>query len=131
MVQNVQERPDRAGFRRNVGEQTQFLFTKEQFQAAFMGMNLTTAARALERAGMLRRNDRNLTVKATLPDLGKVRVYAVTMPDEDGGNHARHCSPTLQGKRRFGLHGTDRTDLETPVGPQEAGLAVVDPNRPD
>lgn len=76
---------DRAGFRRKVGEQVQFLFTKEQFQAMITGLNQTTAAKALARAGLLRRNDRNLTIQVTLPDLGKVRVYAVTLPDDDGG----------------------------------------------
>ena len=82
----VQERiPDRAGFRRKVGEQVQFLFTKEQFRAMLTGLNPTMAAKALARAGLLRRNDRNLTIQVTLPDLGKVRVYAVTLPDDDGG----------------------------------------------
>jgi putative DNA primase/helicase len=82
----VQERiPDRAGFRRKVGEQVQFLFTKEQFRAMLTGLNPIMAAKALARAGLLRRNDRNLTIQVTLPDLGKVRVYAVTLPDDDGG----------------------------------------------
>ncbi|NCC04981.1 MAG: DUF927 domain-containing protein [Proteobacteria bacterium] len=75
---------DRAGFRREAGEHTQFLFTKEQFQAMLTGLNLTTAAKSLARAGLLRRNDKNLTVQVTLPDLGKVRVYAVQLPDDGG-----------------------------------------------
>lgn len=82
----VQERiPDRAGFRRKVGDQTQFLFTKEQFQAMLTGLNPIMAAKALDRAGLLRRTDKNLTIKATLPDLGRLRVYAVTLPDDDEG----------------------------------------------
>jgi hypothetical protein len=35
---------------------------------------------------MLYRNDgKNMTVRVTLPDLGKLRVYVVTLPDDDGG----------------------------------------------
>jgi hypothetical protein len=50
------------------------------------GLNVTTAARALDRAGMLFRNDgNNLTVRVKLPDLGKPRVYAVVLSDDDGG----------------------------------------------
>jgi len=82
----AQERiPDRAGFRRKVGEQVQFLFTKEQFQTMLTGLNPIMAAKALDRAGLLRRTDKNLTIKATLPDLGRLRVYAVTLPDDDEG----------------------------------------------
>ena len=44
------------------------------------------AAKALYQAGLLHRNDgRNLTVQAVLPDLGKARVYAVVMQDDEGG----------------------------------------------
>jgi len=77
---------DRAGFRRTLNGQEQFLFTGDQFKAVLGGLNQATAAKALDRAGLLHRNDgKNLTVRVPLPDLGKVRVYAVTMPDDEGG----------------------------------------------
>jgi putative DNA primase/helicase len=77
---------DRAGFRRTLNGQEQFLFTSDQFKAVLGGLNHATAAKALDRAGLLHRNDgKNLTVRVPLPDLGKVRVYAVTMPDDEGG----------------------------------------------
>ena len=77
---------DRAGFRRTLNGQDQFLFTGDQFKTVLGGLNQTTAAKALDRAGLLHRNDgKNLTVRVPLPDLGKVRVYAVTMPDDEGG----------------------------------------------
>ena len=77
---------DRAGFRRTLNGQEQFLFTPDQFKAVLGGLNPTTAGKALYAAGLLHRNDgKNLTVRVPLPDLGKVRVYAVSMPDDEGG----------------------------------------------
>ena len=77
---------DRAGFRRTLNGQDQFLFTGDQLKTVLGGLNQTTAAKALDRAGLLHRNDgKNLTVRVDLPDLGKVRVYAVTMPVDEGG----------------------------------------------
>jgi hypothetical protein len=77
---------DRKGFRRTLNGQAQFLFTSDQFKAVLGGLNATTAAKALGRAGMLFRNDgKNLTVRIQLPDLGKQRVYAVVLPDDEGG----------------------------------------------
>ena len=77
---------DRAGFRRTLNGLDQFLFTSDQFKAVLGGLNHSTAARALDRAGLLHRNDgKNLTVWVPLPDLGRVRVYAVTMPDDEWG----------------------------------------------
>ncbi|UTF49402.1 DUF927 domain-containing protein [Desulfomicrobium sp. ZS1] len=76
---------DRAGFRRTLNGQAQFLFTSDQFNAVLGGLNATTAAKALDRAGMLHKNDKGLKVRVSLPDLGKVGVYAVNMPDDEGG----------------------------------------------
>lgn len=85
--QSQQERIlDRAGFRRTLNGQEQFLFTSDQFKTVLGGLNHATAAKALDRAGLLHRNDgKNLTVRVPLPDLGKVRVYAVGLPDDEGG----------------------------------------------
>ena len=77
---------DRAGFRRTVDGEVQFLFTTDQFKAVLGGLNPPTAAKALDRAGMLHKNEaKGLRCKVTLPDLGRVYVYAATMPADDGG----------------------------------------------
>jgi len=69
---------ERAGFRRTMNGQEHFIFTKEQWAEIFRGRNPQQAARALDRAGLMVRNDaRNLTQKVSLPDLGRVRAYVV------------------------------------------------------
>lgn len=71
---------DRAGFRRSLNGQNQYLFTAEQLRAVYSGSNHVSAAKALNRAGMLHRNDgNNLTIWVNLPDLGRTRVYAVVL----------------------------------------------------
>lgn len=77
---------DRAGFRRTLNGQEQFLFTGDQFKAVLGGLNPTTAAKALDAAGLLHKNEKGFMVRVALPDLGKARCYAVSMPDEGGAS---------------------------------------------
>lgn len=75
---------ERAGFRRTTlsGEE-QFIFTKEQWSELFRGRNPLQAARAMDRAGLLIRNDGSLAQKVALPDLGRVRAYVVRIAQQN------------------------------------------------
>jgi putative DNA primase/helicase len=75
---------ERAGFRRTTlsGEE-QFIFTKEQWSELFRGRNPLQAARAMDRAGLLIRNDGSLAQKVALPDLGRVRAYVVSIAQQN------------------------------------------------
>ena len=75
---------ERAGFRRTTlsGEE-QFIFTKEQWAELFRGRNPLQAARAMDRAGLLIRNDSSLAQKVSLPDLGRVRAYVVRIAQQN------------------------------------------------
>ncbi len=76
---------ERAGFRRTTpaGEE-QFIFTDEQWLVIFAGRDPVQAAKALDRAGMLVRNDKSLKQKISLPDMGRPRAYVVRIAPDTG-----------------------------------------------
>lgn len=76
---------ERAGFRRTtLSGEDQFIFTREQWAAIFAGRNPQQAARALDRVGLLARNDSSLAQKVALPDVGRVRAYVVRIAPDTG-----------------------------------------------
>jgi uncharacterized protein (DUF927 family) len=75
---------DRSGFKRVVDGKTQFVLTPDQLGTILPGQNLAQAVKALDRVGILRRNEGRLTQKVIIPDLGRPRCYVLELP-EDGG----------------------------------------------
>ncbi|MBE1427025.1 putative DNA primase/helicase [Desulfomicrobium macestii] len=80
---------DRAGFRRCIDGKTQFLFLQEQLGDVLQGIGIKRGVQALNRAGMLRRQESDrLNQKIRLPDLGRQRVYVVEIElNEDTDNN--------------------------------------------
>lgn len=75
---------ERAGFRRTtLSGDEQFIFAREQWAELFRGRNPIQAARAMDRAGLLVRNDSSLAQKISLPDLGRVRAYVVRIAQQN------------------------------------------------
>lgn len=77
--------PDRAGFRRVVGDRTQYVFLPQQLGAVLAGLHLPAAVKALDSAGYIRRNEKHATQKISLPEYGRARCYVVELPEVEGG----------------------------------------------
>ena len=78
---------DRSGFKRtSTGGRVQFVFLPDQLAAVVPGLNITQAVKSLDQAGLLRRNDKHLSQKITLPELGRLRCYVIEPPDLEGGD---------------------------------------------
>lgn len=78
---------DRSGFKRtSTGGRVQFVFLPDQLAAVVPGLNITQAVKSLDKAGLLRRNDKHLSQKITLPELGRCRCYVIEPPDLEGGD---------------------------------------------
>jgi uncharacterized protein (DUF927 family) len=75
---------DRVGFTETVGTSRRWLFLREPFrQDVCAGLDHHVVVQALTDAGWLRRTSiRDATTKETLPGLGRVRVYAVVVPED-------------------------------------------------
>ena len=79
--------PDRAGWVQQEGEKRTFYVTTGAMREAMGSLDLKTAAKALNDAGMIAKadNDRShpFTCKPRIPSLGtSQRVYAIVLPDE-------------------------------------------------
>lgn len=83
--QAVERIPDRAGFRRMVGDRTQYIFLPQQLGAVLTGLHLPAAVKALDSAGYVRRNEKHLTQKISLPEYGRARCYVIELPEVEGG----------------------------------------------
>lgn len=87
------ERPvnNRAGFwaQRLVGGETvrEYLFLREAFKDVFAGFDMATVTRVLIRDGLLHPDKAKKSAQSrTLPEIGKTRVYVVTVTEPDGQN---------------------------------------------
>lgn len=77
---------DRAGFKRD-GEKTEYLVFPEVFKTELSrGHDYKDVAKVLLANGILKRFGRDLTTKVALPDLGRQRVYVLTLDDVNGDN---------------------------------------------
>lgn len=77
---------DRAGFSRESDEWVEFLVFPEVFKTELArGHDHKDVAKVLENAGILKRfSDKYLTTKVVLPDLGRQRVYVLTLGSDEG-----------------------------------------------
>ena len=82
------DRPDavcvnRVGFRRKVGDSSEYFILPEMFKAEVVrGYAQKRAAEVLRRAGWLRTEDGKNSIREYLPGMGRTRCYAVTVPEE-------------------------------------------------
>ncbi|HJA78199.1 MAG TPA: DUF927 domain-containing protein [Candidatus Desulfovibrio intestinavium] len=76
---------NRAGFRgRGRDGRTEYLILPEAFRAEVVtGISHRRAAAVLRNAGWLRSNDEKSSTLRTLPELGRRRVYCITLPDDE------------------------------------------------
>ncbi len=83
----------RAGFWRDGERGREWLILTAAWGELWTGAGLDPkqAARHLAVAGVLRRDGKANSLSMRLPDLGKQRVYAVTLPD-DGAEHLEHVA---------------------------------------
>lgn len=80
---------NRVGFRRKVGDRTEYIVLPESFKKEVIkGYSARRAGEVLRSAGWLRLSDRKSTTKRDLPGMGRVRAYVITFPDEAEGNDA-------------------------------------------
>lgn len=74
---------NRAGFKRQDSCGTEYIILPEAFKADVVrGYSPKRAAEALRAAGWLRVTDEKNSVRESLPGLGRVRCYVVSLPDE-------------------------------------------------
>ena len=74
---------NRVGFRRKVGDTTEYFILPESFRAEVVrGFSPRRAAAVLRDAGWLRRKDTKSSVAMRFSGMGLIRVYAVVLPDE-------------------------------------------------
>ncbi|WP_300708601.1 DUF927 domain-containing protein [uncultured Desulfovibrio sp.] len=76
---------NRAGFRgRGRDGRTEYFVLPESFRAEVVkGFSPRRAASVLRNAGWLRSNDGKNSIVRTLPELGRRRVYCITLPEDD------------------------------------------------
>lgn len=73
---------NRAGFKRTYGGRTEYLILQETFAEVVAGHPVRRAASVLRLAGWLNAENGRNTTKRDLPGLGRVRCYAVTIPED-------------------------------------------------
>ena len=74
---------NRVGFRRKMGDETEFVVLPESFRAEVVkGYSERRAARVLAESGWLQTStDGRLKCERRLPGIGKTRAYILTMPE--------------------------------------------------
>lgn len=73
--------PNRVGFRRKVGDVTEYIILPESFRAEVIkGYAPRRAGEVLRSAGWLRQSDGKSITKRDLPGIGRIRAYVLTLP---------------------------------------------------
>ena len=80
---------NRVGFRRKVNGRTEYIVLPESFKAEVIkGYSPRRAGEVLRAAGWLHQSDGRSTTKRDLPDMGRIRAYVLTLPDEQDAENA-------------------------------------------
>lgn len=91
---------NRVGFRRQDGEDTEYIVLSESFgKEVVKGHSARRAGAVLRAAGWLRVSDSKNTTKRELPGMGRVRAYVIVLPDEndnDDDQKIAHSSQSLR-----------------------------------